>query len=153
MECRITSISGKHFRLVGLRRLTGLSLTVTGIWEVDNGLSTLTAQEPNDDLKQLGEVIQDDFKKRIALAKGQNTGNEAALVKTKQTNKTVENELLEPNKLVPYRPNVFGLDQARRDCRFEMIKIVREVSGPRLWLSKCSRFSGGCSHTRPTSCH
>ncbi|KAJ7895749.1 hypothetical protein B0H13DRAFT_1498039, partial [Mycena leptocephala] len=27
----------------------------------------------------------------------------------------------------PYPANIFGLDKARRDCRFEMIKIVKEV--------------------------
>ncbi|THV02562.1 hypothetical protein K435DRAFT_653134 [Dendrothele bispora CBS 962.96] len=32
-----------------------------------------------------------------------------------------------PNELRPYKANIFGLDKARRDCRFEMIKIVREV--------------------------
>jgi hypothetical protein len=32
-----------------------------------------------------------------------------------------------PNPLVPYKPSIFGLDKARRDCRFEMIKIVKEV--------------------------
>ena len=40
-----------------------------------------------------------------------------------------------PNALVPYRADIFGLDRARNDCRFEMIKIVREVRrfvyGPR----------------------
>ena len=32
-----------------------------------------------------------------------------------------------PNDLVPYKASIFGLEKARRDCRFEMIKIVREV--------------------------
>ena len=32
-----------------------------------------------------------------------------------------------PNNIVPYKGNQFGLDAARRDCRFEMIKIVKEV--------------------------
>lgn len=32
-----------------------------------------------------------------------------------------------PNDLVPYEADIFGLEDARRDCRFEMIKIVREV--------------------------
>ncbi|CAK5273697.1 unnamed protein product [Mycena citricolor] len=36
-------------------------------------------------------------------------------------------EPLPPNDLTPYRGSLFGLDKARRDCRFEMIKIVREV--------------------------
>ncbi|KAH8807212.1 hypothetical protein F5884DRAFT_899650 [Xylogone sp. PMI_703] len=35
---------------------------------------------------------------------------------------------LPPNALVAYTPDLFGLDQAKRDCRLEMIKIVREVS-------------------------
>ncbi|KDQ06256.1 hypothetical protein BOTBODRAFT_121779 [Botryobasidium botryosum FD-172 SS1] len=34
---------------------------------------------------------------------------------------------LPPNDLAPYKPTIFGLDKARRDCRFEMIKIVKEV--------------------------
>jgi hypothetical protein len=34
---------------------------------------------------------------------------------------------LPPNALTPYPDNIFGLDKARRDCRFEMIKIVKEV--------------------------
>ncbi|KAJ7822770.1 hypothetical protein B0H13DRAFT_1659452 [Mycena leptocephala] len=34
---------------------------------------------------------------------------------------------LPPNVLTPYPANIFGLDKARRDCRFEMIKIVKEV--------------------------
>ncbi|KAJ7093719.1 hypothetical protein C8R44DRAFT_989861 [Mycena epipterygia] len=34
---------------------------------------------------------------------------------------------LPPNTLTPYAANIFGLDKARRDCRFEMIKIVKEV--------------------------
>ena len=37
-----------------------------------------------------------------------------------------------PNDLVPYCANVIGLDKACKDCRFEMIKIVREVGGRRV---------------------
>ncbi|CAK5273716.1 unnamed protein product [Mycena citricolor] len=36
-------------------------------------------------------------------------------------------EPLPPNDLNPYTYTTFSLDKARRDCRFEMIKIVREV--------------------------
>jgi hypothetical protein len=32
------------------------------------------------------------------------------------------------NSVEPYTPDVFGLEDAAKDCRFEMIKIVREVS-------------------------
>jgi hypothetical protein len=31
------------------------------------------------------------------------------------------------NSVEPYTPDVFGLEDAAKDCRFEMIKIVREV--------------------------
>ena len=34
---------------------------------------------------------------------------------------------LPPNQLIAYPPSVFGLDQAQRDRRFEMLRIVREV--------------------------
>jgi hypothetical protein len=30
-------------------------------------------------------------------------------------------------KLKPYKADIFGLENAAHDCRFEMIKIVREV--------------------------
>ena len=38
------------------------------------------------------------------------------------------NILEDDSKIVPYDASIFGLEKARRDCRFEMIKIVREVS-------------------------
>ena len=31
-------------------------------------------------------------------------------------------------RLEPYNPTILGLELARKDCRFEMIKIVKEVS-------------------------
>jgi hypothetical protein len=34
---------------------------------------------------------------------------------------------LPANAVQPYDPDVFGLEVAASDCRFEMIKIVREV--------------------------
>jgi len=36
-------------------------------------------------------------------------------------------EPLPANEVNLYDPDIFGLDIAARDCRFEMIKIVREV--------------------------
>lgn len=109
---------------------------------MDNGLSKLQAQETNDDLKQLGDIIQEDFTKRSA----QITVNGSALVKAKKSESSVETKLLEPNKLVPYRPNVYGLDQARRDCRFEMIKIVREVSIRKIYGDASNVWPGGCRY-------
>lgn len=57
--------------------------------------------------------------------------NEQALVQRNAvTTKPVIHKVgkpLPPRQLTPYMPTVFGLDEAQRDCRFEMIKIVREV--------------------------
>lgn len=39
---------------------------------------------------------------------------------------------IRPNRLVPYPSTLLGLDRARRDTRYEMIKIVQEVG-----LSAC----------------
>ncbi|CVL12395.1 uncharacterized protein FPRN_03601 [Fusarium proliferatum] len=41
--------------------------------------------------------------------------------------RTLEEPLL-PNRLEAYAGDLFGLDLAKRDCRLEMIKIVKEVS-------------------------
>lgn len=38
-----------------------------------------------------------------------------------------------------YPADLYGLDHAKRDCRFEMIKIVREVGAPE--LDVCLEFS------------
>lgn len=45
---------------------------------------------------------------------------------TKRSRQTLRKPL-ESNKLEPYAADLFGLDEARTDCRFEMIKIVAEV--------------------------
>jgi hypothetical protein len=57
-----------------------------------------------------------------------------------QTLKEIEKPL-PANKVVLYDPDVFGLEIAARDCRFEMIKIVREVrqSLPHSWVSLLTR--------------
>jgi hypothetical protein len=34
---------------------------------------------------------------------------------------------LQPNHVEPYTADIFGLESARRDCRFEMIKIAQEI--------------------------
>ena len=41
---------------------------------------------------------------------------------------------LPANKVKHYDPDVFGLENAAADCRFEMIKIVREVHRPLVHL-------------------
>ncbi|KAK6526634.1 hypothetical protein TWF694_005215 [Orbilia ellipsospora] len=45
---------------------------------------------------------------------------------SRSTPNTIEKPLPN-NKVEPYDPDIFGLEVAARDCRFEMIKIVKEV--------------------------
>lgn len=52
----------------------------------------------------------------------------AALEKSGTLSQVTLEEPLPANECKPYDPDDFGLDKAQRDCRFEMIKIVREVN-------------------------
>jgi hypothetical protein len=65
-----------------------------------------------------------------ALEKSENEGSDVDAA-PKQVIKVQPREPVEaplpPNVLTPYPAKIFGLDKARRDCRFEMIKIVKEV--------------------------
>ncbi|KAJ5294392.1 hypothetical protein N7508_009213 [Penicillium antarcticum] len=76
-------------------------------------------------MKAYAESFDADYKERLTQYNG--------VVKTIEANReaykgvTVEKPL-PPNEVVPYRGDLFDLDKARRDCRFEMIKIVREVN-------------------------
>ena len=95
------------------------------MWEVDMGISSLEAKSSNSDLEELGKQAKEDYETRLERYKSVN-GSKAVGVHSKLS-ADMDSEPLEPNKIVPYKASVFGLDQAKRDCRFEMIKIVREV--------------------------
>jgi hypothetical protein len=65
-----------------------------------------------------------------AAIEAQKTSQDSAtlvLTSTKSQALDVIEKPLPANKVAPYDPDVFGLEVAARDCRFEMIKIVREV--------------------------
>ena len=68
----------------------------------------------------------DKYNKQLQLesAADDDTASSASVVLIGKTKRTPP---ARPNELVPYSADIFGLDKARRDCRFEMIKIVKEV--------------------------
>ena len=120
------------------------------IWEVDNGISALQAHETNDDLQELAAEAKVDYDQRLKRYQGaqQNVDKKVAKAST-----TIADEPIPPNAVVPYKASVFRLDHAKRDCRFEMIKIVREVcrrsrSDPHILMRV-----GGCGDAGPKSCH
>lgn len=124
----------------------------TGAWEVEQGQSQLIPKSDEPELVALAAEARHSYQEQLTdyqnrLAKyedkqaisasndvsgalavhgGENTDGDG---KTTMTAIQPEAPLppMPPNSLVQYKASIFGLDQARRDCRFEMIKIVREV--------------------------
>jgi phage terminase Nu1 subunit (DNA packaging protein) len=95
----------------------------------------LVKQKGSDGLtKYRTEMTDAQTKKKehyVAAVKKQKELDDAkALVPYSGTLKAVVviEEPLPANEVNLYDPDIFGLDIAARDCRFEMIKIVREVS-------------------------
>ncbi|KAF7344156.1 hypothetical protein MVEN_01705800 [Mycena venus] len=116
-------------------------------WEVEQGQSYLVAKPNLPELSEMATEAQKHYTAQTARYQKLLTGPTAESETSSQivpvtpledgstvTQKVVKVEsrgLLEaplpPNPLKPYPATIFGLDKARRDCRFEMIKIVKEV--------------------------
>ena len=85
------------------------------IWELEHGQLELTAKVETPEVVKLRTEAKDDYKSKMK--------------RYEESSKSPPNEEpMPPNDLVPYSATIFGLDKARRDCRFEMIKVVREVN-------------------------
>lgn len=97
--------------------------------DVEHDLARIETRPSNQNLVVYGKNFSEDYNKRVE--KFHNA--EKALVATArgQAQVTLE-EPLPPNLVEPYVADIFGLEKAKADCRFEMIKIVREVSSASL---------------------
>ncbi|KAK7435786.1 hypothetical protein VKT23_019484 [Stygiomarasmius scandens] len=136
----------------------------TAIWEVEEGQSELTGKgdipefaELNREFKEHYQHQVDSYKQKMLeyssstavvvadATETTETTDEESKAPTQSKNLTLPRSLPEepipPNDLVPYKASIFGLEKARRDCRFEMIKIVREVDAvaedPRVASDPC----------------
>ncbi|KAF4334945.1 hypothetical protein FBEOM_11202 [Fusarium beomiforme] len=100
-------------------------------YQVSNALAVLKKAEDQPEIKGMLEEAEKNYNDQLELyaaASGpKDSSEQKSLVKYNPESSGKVGKPLPPNKLVPYAPSVFGLDQAQRDCRFEMIKIVREV--------------------------
>lgn len=118
---------------------------------MENGLSRLEQASSNTDLD---EYRNESTKAWESRSKGTQppeglAGSKGAesLTKTGFASAPAPNQvMMEPNAMKLYSATLFGLDRARRDCRFEMIKIVREVSA---FASRV--FSSSNYHCVPTA--
>ncbi|KAF7343735.1 hypothetical protein MSAN_01954100 [Mycena sanguinolenta] len=106
-------------------------------WEVENGQCTLTAKQAPPKLAELKAQAKAYYDKQMSeyqqkqqtlqavpTSTDPNATQPAPVVPVQQA---LPESPIPPNNLVPYDGDQFGLDEARRDCRFEMIKIVKEV--------------------------
>lgn len=123
----------------------------SAIWEVDNNVSSLAARTAAAALTEYAE----DFNKAFAEQKKKYEASQKPDNRGAITQGHIE-EPIPPNKVVPYGGDIFGLDKARRDCRFEMIKIVREVcvhSRVEFLKTVTNYAQGRCCSIRSCSCH
>lgn len=95
--------------------------------ESNNGFDVVPAKINTGDGKDPNAGTSNVYDMNLELAKVSNRIIEAR----KQLELIRASELYDPplrfNALKPYAGSLLGLDRARRDCRWEMIKIVREV--------------------------
>ncbi|KAH0174052.1 hypothetical protein KCU67_g971, partial [Aureobasidium melanogenum] len=100
------------------------SLIQERIGALDKGLSKVQRAEEEDGLATYRASFAQSYKERLELfQKAEKTIQENP---SKYRDVVVEPPM-PPNALQAYTADLYGLDHAKRDCRFEMIKIVREV--------------------------
>ena len=97
-----------------------------GISAVDRGLMELQRADEHEGLAAYRESFVQSYQKRLKAYK---EAQKTILAQAWRYRGAVLEPPMPPNALTAYTPDLYGLDDAKRDCRFEMIKIVREV-GP-----------------------
>ncbi|EXL90985.1 hypothetical protein NOF04DRAFT_18301 [Fusarium oxysporum II5] len=82
----------------------------------------------DEDMKKDQENKERHYNERV---KAREEAENAAALAPYTLNKTRDDKPIEKplpiNKFEPYKADIFGLEKAAHDCRFEMIKIVRET--------------------------
>ncbi|KAF7344070.1 hypothetical protein MVEN_01696600 [Mycena venus] len=116
-------------------------------WEVEQGQSYLIAKPNLPEFSEMateaqkhymaqtaryqklltGPAAESETSSQIVPATPLEDGSTATQAVAKVGSRELVEAPLPPNALKPYPATIFGLDKARRDCRFEMIKIVKEV--------------------------
>ncbi|KAF2421478.1 hypothetical protein EJ08DRAFT_641341 [Tothia fuscella] len=111
------------YEIAGIYTSSLLDAYVVAIKDLNRGVAQTRKRSSNDKLREYGKLVAADYKTRM----DRYNKFKEALKKANGDSGLLE-EPLPPNAVVPYESDAFGLDVAQRDCRFEMIKIVREVN-------------------------
>ncbi|CAG7557898.1 unnamed protein product [Fusarium equiseti] len=91
---------------------------------VDKGLMKIQKLEEQDGLASYRDAFVQSYQERMeAFHKAEKDAKE----NPRRYRDIVLQPPMPPNGLRAYSADLYGLDHAKRDCRFEMIKIVREV--------------------------
>ncbi|MCJ1398739.1 hypothetical protein MMC11_001940 [Xylographa trunciseda] len=105
-----------------------------GQWNVQNLGSTITEKQvplPAAELAAYAKTLEDHYQSKLAKAKAVPSAGGESIDGFEQVvdlgGVNGNEELNKPNPCVQYAPDLLGLDKARQECRFEMIKIVQEV--------------------------
>lgn len=91
---------------------------------MEHNLARIETRTSNSNLASYGKNFKIDYDKRFEKFEAK----KALMTTAREQSLVTLEEPLTPNLLEPYAADIFGLDKAKADCRFEMIKIVREVS-------------------------
>ncbi|MCJ1287569.1 hypothetical protein MMC26_006921 [Xylographa opegraphella] len=131
----LTKYSSLHYEIAGIYTSSLLDsyTEYKAMWaelneaikEVDRGTSKLRRREGSEKLSSYGNLVKADYDTRMVKYNKIKTAIERS---TEFNGQITLEEPLPPNEVEPYPADSFGLDKAARDCRFEMIKIVREVN-------------------------
>ena len=108
---------------------------LTGQWNVQNLGSTVAQKQmplPADELAAYAKALEDHYQSKLAKIKALPPADGSSVDGFEQVTSSSgangKEKVNKPNPCVQYAPDLLGLDKARQDCRFEMIKIVQEVS-------------------------
>jgi len=99
---------------------------LVAIKDLDRGTSTVRRRVLNEKLKEHGQLTKEDYDRR--MVKFNNAKDALSKASSSFEDQITLEEPLPPNAVDTYAADTFGLDKAARDCRFEMIKVVREVN-------------------------
>lgn len=88
---------------------------------------TVQKADEQDGLAAYRESFAQSYQKRL---KAFQEAEKSVLANPARYRDIVLESPMPPNALQAYTADLYGLDHAKRDCRFEMIKIVREVGTP-----------------------
>lgn len=94
---------------------------------MDKGLVTVKKADEQDGLAAYRDRFAQSYQKRWDMYK---EAEKSVLANPERYRDIVLEPPMAPNALQAYPADLFGLDYAKCDCRFEMIKIVREVGAP-----------------------